>query len=30
VAMPSFFGYMCKFSIPILIPAFIVVTFVFF
>jgi Na+/H+ antiporter NhaD/arsenite permease-like protein len=30
VNMPSFFGYMFKFSIPILIPIFIVVTFVFF
>ena len=30
VNMPSFFGYMFKYSIPILIPIFIVVTFVFF
>ncbi|WAC07177.1 MAG: sodium:proton antiporter [Thermodesulfobacteriota bacterium] len=30
VAMPSFFGYIFKYSIPILIPLFIVVTFVFF
>jgi Na+/H+ antiporter NhaD/arsenite permease-like protein len=30
VNMPSFFGYMFKFSIPILIPIFIIVTFVFF
>jgi Na+/H+ antiporter NhaD/arsenite permease-like protein len=30
INMPSFFGYMFKFSIPILIPIFIVVTFVFF
>jgi Na+/H+ antiporter NhaD/arsenite permease-like protein len=30
VNMPSFFGYMFKFSIPILVPIFIVVTFVFF
>ncbi|MFH0812035.1 MAG: sodium:proton antiporter, partial [Pseudomonadota bacterium] len=30
VAMPSFFGYMLKYSIPILIPLFIVVTLVFF
>jgi len=30
VAMPSFFGYMFKYSIPILIPLFIMVTFVFF
>ncbi|NOX89866.1 MAG: sodium:proton antiporter [Calditrichaeota bacterium] len=29
VAMPSFFGYMFKFSIPILIPTFILVTLVF-
>ncbi|HQG34479.1 MAG TPA: sodium:proton antiporter [Syntrophales bacterium] len=28
--MPSFFGYMFKYSIPILIPIFIVVTYVFF
>lgn len=30
VNMPSFFGYMLKFSIPMLIPCFILVTFVFF
>ncbi|MCL1833562.1 MAG: sodium:proton antiporter, partial [Leptospirales bacterium] len=30
VAMPSFFGYMFKYSIPILIPVFILVTFIFF
>ena len=30
VPMPSFFGYMLKYSIPILIPLFIIVTFVFF
>jgi len=30
VKMPSFFGYMFKYSIPILIPLFIVVGFVFF
>ncbi len=30
VNMPSFFGYMFKYSIPILIPIFILVTFVFF
>lgn len=30
IAMPSFFGYMFKYSIPILIPVFILVTFVFF
>jgi len=28
--MPSFFGYMFKYSIPILIPVFIIVTYVFF
>jgi len=30
IAMPSFFGYLLKYSIPILIPLFVVVTFVFF
>lgn len=30
INMPSFFGYMCKYSLPILIPVFLVVTFVFF
>jgi hypothetical protein len=30
VPMPSFFGYMIKYSIPILIPVFILVTLVFF
>lgn len=30
VNMPSFFGYMFKYSIPILIPIFIIMTFVFF
>jgi len=30
ISMPSFFGYMLKYSIPILIPIFILVTFVFF
>jgi Na+/H+ antiporter NhaD and related arsenite permeases len=30
VGMPSFFGYMFKYSIPILIPLFIIVTFIFF
>ena len=30
INMPSFFGYMIKYSIPILIPIFIIVTFVFF
>ena len=30
VAMPTFFGYMFKYSIPILIPSFILVSFIFF
>lgn len=30
VPMPSFFGYMIKYSIPILIPVFILVTWIFF
>ena len=30
ISMPSFFGYMIKYSIPILVPIFILVTFVFF
>jgi len=30
IPMPSFFGYMLKYSIPILIPTFILVTLVFF
>ncbi len=30
VNMPSFFGYMIRYSIPILIPVFILVTFIFF
>ncbi|HNX24002.1 MAG TPA: sodium:proton antiporter [Spirochaetota bacterium] len=30
VAMPSFFGYIFKYSIPILIPVFILVTYIFF
>jgi len=30
VEMPSFFGYMLKYSIPILIPTFILATFLFF
>ncbi len=30
VNMPSFFGYMFKYSIPILIPVFILITFIFF
>ncbi len=29
IPMPSFFGYMIKYSIPILIPIFIIVTFIF-
>jgi Na+/H+ antiporter NhaD/arsenite permease-like protein len=29
IVMPSFFGYMFKYSIPILIPVFIIVTFLF-
>lgn len=29
-SMPSFFGYMLKYSIPILVPVFILVTFIFF
>jgi Na+/H+ antiporter NhaD/arsenite permease-like protein len=29
VQMPSFFGYMFKYSIPILIPIFILVTYIF-
>ena len=28
--MPSFFGYMLKYSIPILIPIFVIITFIFF
>lgn len=28
--MPSFFGYMIKYSLPVLIPVFILVTFIFF
>jgi Na+/H+ antiporter NhaD/arsenite permease-like protein len=28
--MPSFFGYMIKYSIPVLIPVFILITFVFY
>jgi len=28
--MPSFFGYMIKYSIPILIPIFVLITFIFF
>jgi Na+/H+ antiporter NhaD/arsenite permease-like protein len=30
VNMPSFFGYMFKYSIPVLIPVFIIITYVFF
>ena len=30
IPMPSFFGYLLKWSIPILIPVFVIVTFVFF
>lgn len=30
VKMPSFFGYMFKYSIPVLVVLFIVMTFVFF
>ncbi len=30
VNMPSFFGYMFQYSIPILIPVFIIITFIFF
>ncbi len=30
IPMPSFFGYMVKYSVPILIPCFVVVTFLFF
>ncbi len=30
VPMPSFFGYILKYSLPILIPTFIIVTFIFF
>lgn len=30
VAMPSFFGYMFKYSVPFLIPLFVIVTLVFF
>jgi len=30
VNMPSFFGYMLKYSIPILIPVFIIITLIFF
>lgn len=30
ISMPSFFGYMIKYSVPILIPLFIIVSFIFF
>jgi len=30
IPMPSFFGYMIKYSLPILVPVFLIVTFVFF
>jgi hypothetical protein len=30
VPMPSFFGFMIRFSIPILVPIFVLVTLVFF
>ena len=30
IPMPSFFGYMLKWSLPVLIPVFVIVTFVFF
>lgn len=30
IPMPSFFGYLIKWSIPILLPVFVIVTFVFF
>ena len=30
IEMPSFFGYMIKYSIPILIPIFIIVSLIFF
>ncbi len=30
ISMPSFFGYMLKYSIPILIPLFILTTYIFF
>jgi Na+/H+ antiporter NhaD/arsenite permease-like protein len=29
IPMPSFFGYMIKYSIPILLPVFVAVTFLF-
>tara|TARA_A100001015_G_C14697977_1_gene597122 strand:- start:450 stop:749 length:300 start_codon:yes stop_codon:yes gene_type:complete len=30
IEMPSFFGYLIKWSIPILVPLFIILTFIFF
>jgi hypothetical protein len=30
VEMPSFFGYMLKYSIPVLVPLFLLVTVLFF
>jgi len=30
IPMPSFFGYLLKYSLPILVPVFVIVTFVFF
>ncbi len=30
IPMPSFFGFMLKYSLPILVPVFVIVTFVFF
>ena len=30
IEMPSFFGYMIRWSLPILIPVFVLVTFLFF
>ncbi len=30
IPMPSFFGYMLKWSVPVLLPIFVIVTFVFF
>jgi len=30
ISMPSFFGYMIKYSIPILLPLFIIVSLIFF
>jgi hypothetical protein len=30
IPMPSFFGYMVKWSLPVLMPVFVIVTLVFF